>query len=47
MVDSARPVPDDLVQPPGGAEVSGATHRVAARLVVVLFAQVPVRSTGP
>lgn len=47
MIDGARPVPDDLVQPPGGAVVGGATHRVAARSVVVLFVQPPGRSTGP
>ena len=30
----------DLVLPPGGEAVTGATHRVAARSVVVLFARV-------
>ena len=39
VIDSARPAPEDLVLPGAGEVVSGATHRVAARSVVVLFAR--------
>ena len=44
VIDSSRPAPDDLVLPPGGEVVAGATHRVAARSVVVLFARI---ESGP
>ena len=40
VIDSSRPAPDDLLMPPGGEVVSGATHRVAPRSVVVLFARI-------
>ncbi|MBI5256142.1 MAG: glycogen debranching protein GlgX [Burkholderiales bacterium] len=40
VVDSSRPSPQDLVEPRLGEPVSGPTHRVAERSVVVLFAQV-------
>jgi isoamylase len=46
IIDSARPSPDDLVLPPGGESVTGATHRVAARSVVVLFAHASDRDTA-
>jgi glycogen operon protein len=38
VLDSALPSPQDLVPPPHGEPVVGATHRVQAHSVVVLFA---------
>ena len=37
VIDSAQPAPRDLVEGPDAEPVSGATHRVQARSVVVLF----------
>ncbi len=44
VVDSSLPSPRDLVEPAQGELVSGPTHRVADRSVVVLFAQVGGRA---
>ncbi len=46
VIDSARESPHDLVMPPGGEAVAGATHRVGARSVVVLFAHLGARRPG-
>ncbi len=40
VIDTSRPAPHDLVDPRHGEPVEGATHTVAERSVVVLFAAV-------
>ncbi|HMW23234.1 MAG TPA: glycogen debranching protein GlgX [Burkholderiaceae bacterium] len=48
VIDSHRPAPQDLVDFPHADPVSGPTHRVEARSVVVLFAgQAPQGSDAP